>query len=330
MEYSISKKALQRILYNEYGIEGRIEKSRGEERIIDTEKGKRVLQKTRNGPSEIFFDYSLMKHMYDKNFHQVLVYELNKEKKPYIEIEGEYYILQEYVEAHPALSCLDEIYEMAEWLGKVHRVSTNFVSSPGSRVRIDWGKWEGTIRSALLGLRKYKQLAERQKKGFDDVFLSVIDPMMEYAEKGYKLLKEYNYLEYIKERMNENTFCLKYFSPRQFVKKENQIYIQHLNRASLDLHVYDVAELIRSHCSKRDGILEINRLIKTYEKQNPISKSEKAFLVALLYMPMDFYKISKRYYERGSRYQLNGLEERLEMVISYEQKRISALKEALL
>ncbi|MGE5678978.1 MAG: hypothetical protein ACM3ZR_13060, partial [Pseudomonadota bacterium] len=203
-----------------------------------------------------------------------------------------------------------------------HKAGEHFVPAPGSRARVDWGKWMEKLRSNSVSLNKYKEIVCLKGKNneFDKVFCANVNDFLRDMQCSHELLKGSGYLERVRDSMACNQLTHSGFKKHAILEAEGAVFITNLEECSYDICEFDVATLLESFSGKNSLEL-VDAALEGYSAVKPMNSGSIRIITAFLLFPRRFYKIAESAYGKKKNYNEKELTLKLERSIRREKKK---------
>lgn len=320
----IKRHELKALIEREYGIEvvNFHESDRGI--LIQTDQGVKRFKKIKSDESKMLFAASAYEYIYNNGFHSISRINKTRSGDYTVRYDKHIFILQDFTKGRVfAIESAEEAAEAAAALAKLHQCGSGFIPAPGSRARVDWGKWMEKFKSYAINMRKYREMVERkeEKSRFDRVFLDYADRYHEKMVTACQLLRDNGYLAKVRESMNCNQVIHNEFKKHAIMKDEKQgIFITNLEECSYDIRETDFATLLESFSGKNKTDLA-HAAIMGYAALNPLDRDSLKIIQAFLIYPKKFYKVIESCYGKKKNYNEGELLKKLERSIKKEQRK---------
>lgn len=292
--------------------------------LVYTDKGTKRLKETGSDEAKILFAASAYEHIYNNGFRQISCINRNLNGSYHMRYDKDTYILQDFIK--------DKIYEIhdkktateaGKALARLHIAGENFIPAPGSRARVDWGKWMEKFKANSISMKKYKELVEQKEKAnsFDRLFMENADEFLGRMQCAYKLMKENGYLDKVRKAMAGNQITHGEFKKHAILEGDSgEIFITDLEECSYDICESDIATLLESLPGKNNAEL-VTAALEGYSGVSPLDSCSINIIAAFLIYPKRFFKIVEGAYGRRRNYNESELELKLQRSIKREKKR---------
>lgn len=292
--------------------------------LVHTDQGIKRLRETRSDEAKILFAASAYEHIYNNGFRDISCINRNLNGSYNIRYENSNYILQDFTKGK--VYNADESEKAAEVgraLAEIHRAGEQFVPAPGSRARVDWGKWMEKLKSNSANINKFKEFVCLKEKSteFDGVFMQHINEHLDNMKCSYELLRQNGYLEKVRQSMACNQITHGAFKKHAILEEaDGRVFITNLEECSYDICESDIATLLESFSGKNKLGLAAAAL-EAYSALKPLDASSIRIITAFLLYPKKFCKIVDSAYGRKKNYNELELAQKLERSIRREKKK---------
>lgn len=320
----LKRHELKNLVETEYGllIKDMHEGDRGI--LLYTDKGIKRLKKVKCDEAKVLFAASAYEHIYQNGFTGISCINMNLSGSYSVRYDKNIYILQDFMKG--------KVYEIqdetdAEAVGRalaeLHRAGTGFIPAPGSRARVDWGKWMEKFKANSISISKYKELVgqKEEKNRFDKLFEDNADEFFEKMFNSYLALKEYGYLDKVRQAMACNQITHGEFKKHSIIKQDGEgIFITNFENCSYDVCESDIATLFDSFSGRNKARL-VSAAANGYSSVKPLDIYSLKIIEALLLCPKRFFKVVESYYGKKKNYNELELVNKLERSIRKEKRK---------
>lgn len=292
--------------------------------LVYTDQGIKRLRETKSDEAKILFAASAYEHIYNNGFREISCINRNLSGTYNIRYENSSYILQDFTKGKVyAVGESEEAAAVGRALAELHKAGERFVPAPGSRARVDWGKWMEKLKSNSANINKFKELVCLKEKNteFDRVFMQHTSEHLDSMKGAYELLRQNGYLEKVRQSMACNQITHGGFKKHAILEEEDGgVFITNLEECSYDICESDIATLLESFSGKNKLGLAAAAL-EAYSDIKPLDASSIKIITALLLYPRKFCKIVDSAYGRKKNYNEIELAQKLERSIRREKKK---------
>lgn len=311
------------LLESLYGLEVKNMQESGKGILVHTDNGIKRLKETKSDEAKILFAASAYEHIYNNGFRNISCINRNLGGSYHMRYERSNYILQDFIEGKVFEIKSREAAALAgRTLAEFHKAGEQFVPAPGSRARVDWGKWMEKLRSNSVSLNKYKEIICLKGKNneFDKVFCANVNDFLRDMQCSHELLQGGGYLERVRDSMACNQITHSSFKKHAILEADGTVFITNLEECSYDICEFDTATLLESFSGKNSLEL-VKAALEGYSAVKPISSGSIRIIAAFLMFPRRFYKIAESAYGKKKNYNEKELTLKLERSIRREKRK---------
>jgi len=307
-----------------YGLEVKNMQEGERGTLVHTDKGIKRLRETRSDEAKILFAASAYEHIYNNGFREISCINRNLNGSYNIRYEKSSYILQDFTKGSVyAVEDSEKAEVVGKALAELHRAGERFVPAPGSRARVDWGKWMEKLKSNSASINKFEELVCLKEKNteFDRVFMEHINENLDSMKSSYEMLRQNGYLEKVRESMACNQITHGGFKKHAILEEEDgRVFITNLEECSYDICESDIATLLESFSGK-NKLRMAAAALEGYSSLKPLNASSINIVTAFLLYPRKFCRIVESAYGRKRNYNEIELVKKLERSIKKEKKK---------
>ena len=266
--------------------------------IIDSSTGKRVLRKLNYSQERILFIHGAKEHLFKNNFCNIDRFLCNKDGLPYIDINGIYYVITDFIQGRECdFDKRDDVIKASIALAQMHSCSRGYIPPEKSLVKDDLGKLPTQFLKRLEEIKRVKKLAQKERGNLDYLILQYIDYFYDLGEDAINLIKKSKYDELVEKTREEKLFCHHDYTHSNIIISENKTSVINFSLCSFELKIYDIANLLRRKMRKCYwDINEAKVIIDAYRTVEPISEDEFFVMKIMLQFPQKFWRVVNRYY----------------------------------
>lgn len=325
----LKRNKLKNIVETEYGLKIK-EMHEGDKGILFyTDNGVKRLKKAKCDEAKILFAASAYEHIMRNGFENMSRINRTQKGDYSVKYDNDAYILQDFTKG--------KVYEVrdekaAEAVGRalaeLHRAGVGFVPAPGSRARVDWGKWMDKFKANSISMIKYKEYTaqKKEKTRFDKIFEKNIDNCHEKMFNSYLMLKECNYIEKVRQAMACNQITHGEFKKHAIIHQDKgDIFITDFENCCYDICEGDIATLLESFSGKNKVRL-VEAAVNGYSSIKPLDICSIKIIEAFLLSPKRFFKVIENYYGKKKNYNEFELSKKLERSIRREERKKEVLE----
>lgn len=320
---------LKLLIESLYGLEVRNMQEGDRGILIYTDRGLKRLKETKSDEAKILFAASAYEHIYNNGFRQISCINRNLNGSGHMKYDKTNYILQDFTNGRVYDADTTEKAAVAgKALAEIHKAGEHFIPSPGSRARVDWGKWMGKFKANSISLKKYKDLIylKEKKSGIDKIFLENANEFLEKMQHAHSLLNENGYLDKVRLAMSCNQVTHGEFKKHAILEGEPEgVFITNFEECSYDICEFDIATLFESFSGKNKGELAV-AAANAYSEVRPLDDCSVNIIKAFLICPKRFFKVAESIYGRRKNYNELELTQKLMRSIKREKKKEEIIK----
>ncbi|MBC2579904.1 CotS family spore coat protein [Clostridium sp. DJ247] len=247
------------------------------------------------------FIISAIKHLQNNKFKHIPKITKTKNNKDYIELEGNFAYLTEWI---PSRQCNYDnpvdILIAASKLAELHKKSQGFNVGENMNPRVGWLKWLETFKTRGNEILDFRdRIYKKDKKTeFDSLYLSLMDEELSRVEKSIENLIKGNYVELISKHMKKKGFCHHdYANHNILIGINGEVNVIDFDYCILDTHLHDLASLmIRRMKHGKWSIDNALFILEAYNVVNTISTEEIPIMAAFMEFPQDYWQVGIQYY----------------------------------
>jgi len=292
--------------------------------LVYTDRGMKKLKETKSDEAKILFAASAYEHIYNNGFREISCINRNLGGSYNIRYEKSSYILQDFTKGRVyAVESREGAAAVGRALAELHRAGERFVPAPGSRARVDWGKWMEKLKANSVSMNKFRELVCLKEKNseFDRVFLANINGHLDSMKCSYELLGQNGYLEKVRQSMASNQITHGGFKKHAILEEEDgSLFVTNFEECSYDICESDIATLLESFSGKSKQELACAAL-EAYSGIKPLDGSSIKIITAFLLYPKKFCRIVESAYGRKKNYNEIELAQKFERSIRREKKK---------
>lgn len=278
---------------------------------IETDQGNFALKKVSHKPEKLQFMFEAQEHLYNNGFTKQARFFKTKDGRPFVEVEDGLVFLNTWLDGQESnVRDPQQLKQIVHLQAQLHEASKGFTPSIDASIKTRWAGWVERFEGELADIRNtYERFQGVEPATEQEVaFLETVEPMLEMAEHGVKLLKESPYLDVLRRARKERGFVHGDFTYHNFILGlDGEMQVIDFDYCAHELRVHDFARFMRKMLRRTDWDIETgNGILQTYHRINPIREDELAVLKAVLYFPQRYWRavergfITHRYSPEGS------------------------------
>ncbi len=297
--------------------------------LVYTDRGIKRLKETKSDEAKIIFAASAYEHIYNNGFRRISCINRSLNGSYHMRYDKNNYILQDFTKGRVyEIRTLEAAAAAGKALAELHKAGEQFVPAPGSRARVDWGKWMEKFKANSISLRKFKEIVCLKEKNseFDKLFAQHVDEFLDNMDCSYKLLKENGYLDRVRQAMACNQITHGEFKKHAIMEEDTgEVFITNLEECSYDICEFDIATLFESF-SGRNKVDLVKAAASAYSGIKPLDSCSVKIITAFLLCPKRFFKVVEGVYGRRKNYNELELARKLERSIRKEKRKEELVK----
>lgn len=286
-----------------------------------------VLRPSELSAERLLFIHTALLHLASNGFAATDICVETKEGLPFFSTDDNIYTLTPlFSEGGYSFDNRNELGAAARLLAAMHLSGNGFTEEKAHRdlsvyalpytVKCCLGDTPTTFSRRLAELKRFRRVASKGGGLFDYTYLTVADY---YCSLGDTLLKELSaspYEKLVSESRISGCFCHRDFTGHNTAKRPPIGVICNFENASIELPVYDVANLIRRRLRKCGWQAEdAEYILQNYNAVRPISPEEMSVLKILLQFPQKLWRVVNKYYNsKRGRHEKSSLSKLQEII----------------
>jgi CotS family spore coat protein len=297
--------------------------------ILETNTGKKYIKACQYKKERAQFIHAAKTHLIEHNFTRIDPYHLTLNKQPYLEIDDIVYTMADFIEGRECEFDDDgDVIKATEALALMHKAGHGFKPGNGICVPSSLGKLPASFKKRLDDIRKLRRKAERERNGFDYLFLEHFDDFYGLGSKSLETLYGSKYNKLVEATRKEGMICHHDYSYQNIIMKGDKTYIINFDYCNLELKIYDIVNILRRRMRKCNWDIQKAKLIlDVYRKIEPLDPDEMKVMKSMLQFPQKFWRVINRYYNSKRCWARRNFTVMLEDVISEKSAHISFMDE---
>ena len=272
---------------------------------VVSHRGVFALKESRQSEADILFIHAAKEHLYEQGMENIDRYVLGPEERPYVEIEGRFFVMSPWVESREAqYDSTADVTAAAAQLAELHQKAQGFVPPPAGG-RILWGSWPDLWQKRLELLDQYRKMAEEEDSSsrFARRFLRHIDRYQEQGLDALELLAQTDYEEVCSRYQDAGSICHHDYSERNVLfTPEGGIHLVDFDYCICDLPIHDLVNFLRRVAKFTDYDEDVICLaLRAYLERNPLPPEELQLFAPLWLWPQKFWETAHQYYGEARR-----------------------------
>lgn len=297
--------------------------------VLDTDKGKKHLRQCQCSDNRILYVHEAKEHLFHHGFTTLDTYTVALNGKPYMELDGQFYVMTPFIDARECEFGDDtDAIRASTALAQMHKAGKGFKPGNGISIPSELGKLPESLKKRYDEILRMRRKAERERGAFDYIYLDCVDKFIELAEESLALLDGAQYPRLVKKALLEGCICHHDYSYQNILIKGPTTYITGFEACCEELRIYDLVNLIRRKMRKCNwDPQKATLLLDAYGEIAPLSADEVYIMKAMLLFPQKFWRVANRYYNSRRSWAQKNFTGMLEEVITEYHEHISFMKQ---
>ncbi len=300
--------------------------------LVKTDQGTKCLKKINYGTQKLLFVYGAKEHLIKNGFPNVDKYCLNIDGSPYAIINEDIYTLSEWIDGKECdFKNEEHLIKAARSLAHMHMASKGYEPPENSKLKTDLGRWPNLIEKRVRSLDKMRDMGRKKsiKSNFDLNYIKTMQFYKDLGKRAMNVILESDYLELCRIAEEEKTFCHHDFTYHNIIiDREDQINVIDFDYCKREIRTYDISAFIIKVLKRLDWNIEFAKLIiDSYNEVSPLKPCEYRVLFGFLLFPQRFWRLANRYYYNEVNWPLNTFNNKMEELISEQEKYINFINE---
>ncbi len=293
--------------------------------LFDTNLGCMALHEYRGSKERAAFLAEMLKHLKEKGLLvEGIVASIEGEILVIDEEERKFLLSENYHGAECDTKSKEDMMAAVKMLARLHNASKSF---PGEVPEIIKRNQNSLLQVCEKHNREIKQVKnyirnKKKKNGFEMLFASQCEKFLKKAAAVTEALRSVECEEAL------YGFCHGDYNQHSIIFAKQGIAIVGLECFTYDIQIRDLANFLRKMLEKNEWDIELGMaLINAYDQIQPIQEQEASYLYFFLAYPEKFWKLANHYNNAHKSWLSERNIEKLEKVISQEEKREAFLAE---
>lgn len=266
--------------------------------IINTSAGRKILKKSILLPERVLFVHYAKEHLYKNNFTNIDRFLCTQDGLPYYAYENGIFTITEMIEGNECnFDNKRDMINASRHLALLHKASKGFIPPYEGFPRDDLGKLPIFLNKRLEEIKRLKKTAKKGRSKFDYLFLDYADFFYKLGENAIRVISLSNYEGLVSKARGVGILCHHDYTHHNIICSSEGIFVINFDFCSIELKVYDLANLIRRKmrkCNWNAG--EAKSIISEYRQVEEIAGDELLILKAMLQFPQKFWRVINKYY----------------------------------
>ncbi|MBP2032356.1 spore coat-associated protein S [Clostridium algifaecis] len=293
--------------------------------FLKTNKGLKCLKKINYGTQKLLFVYGAKEHLIKNGFPRLDRYSLNINGAPYALVNEDIYTLSQWI---PGRECdfkddLD-IKNAAKCLASLHKSSKGYEPPENSKLKTDLGRWHHLMEKRVRSFDKMRDMSRKKnnKGKFDMNYITKVGFYKDFGNRAIKVLQNSKYNELCASTEEEMSFCHHDFTYHNIIiDDDNNVNVIDFDYCKREIRVYDISTFMIKVLKRVNWDINYAKLIiDSYNEVSELKEEEYMVLFAFLLFPQRFWRLANRYYYNEVNWPLNTFSNKLEQLISEQEK----------
>jgi CotS family spore coat protein len=266
---------------------------------LETDKGVYALKKVSHKPEKLRFMFEAQEHLWKNGMQNQARFVKTLQGEPFVTVDDGLLFLCDWIEGEEAnVMNLEELKQVVRLQARLHKASRGFAASVDASIKTRWAGWIERFEEMLADIENcYARLqGQVPQNELEATFLETVDPMLELAREGVRLLKESPYLEVLRRERRLRGFVHGDFTYHNFIRTpEGDMLVIDFDYCAHDLRAHDFARFMRKMLRRTNWDEKIgNTILKTYHEVDPLHEDELLVLRAVLHFPQRYWRAVER------------------------------------
>ncbi len=268
--------------------------------IVITNRGQFALKKVDCQAWEIAFIHNLKQYLINNGFSNIDKY-LTVKESPYVELEGDYYVMTELIEGRKySLKTSVQLRQSSRALAELHKASQGYYYKVKGRIRANIGKLQGEYLEKCQDFIYIKNLVRMKKKKeeIDILFLEHADMLYDMSIESVGMIQNNGYFELCEEESREKYICHNDYKHNNIiVGKDGKLNIINFEKCKFELRCVDIAKFIVATISSLNwDFKSALKILEAYNDVIQIEEREYKLMASMIQFPHSIWKIATEYY----------------------------------
>lgn len=292
---------------------------------IQTPQGSMILKKLSYSEETLRHILHATRHLTGNGINMPAIFK-TKAGKEYMIIDGVCFVLSEAIKGkNPSYNSPHELSKIVRELARFHAASLGFVPDPESKPKVHLGTWIQDYEEQLEDMNGFYH-KEASKETRDAVGELIVKEFPHFYKRGLEAvngLKGHEYSEWVEKAAKAGCLCHQDFAAGNLIMDDaGSIYILDTDSLTVDIPARDIRKLLNK-IMKKEGRWDADltsRIIKHYQAENPLSRSEWMVVKLDLIFPHLFIGAMNKYcYKREKEWNAGKYLQRLKEMAAFEK-----------
>lgn len=300
--------------------------------LLKTDKGTKCLKKINYGTQKLLFVYGAKEHLIKNGFPKVDRYCLNVDGSPYALVNEDIYTLSEWIEGRECdFRNDDNLIKAARSLAYMHMASKGYEPPENSKLKTDLGRWPNLMEKRVRSFDKMRDMIRKKgnKTKFDMNYMKAIQFYKDLGKIAMNVLDDSQYMDLCRITEEEKGFCHHDYTYHNIVIDTDEcVNVIDFDYCKREIRTYDISAFMIKVLKRVDWNIEYAELIiNAYNEVSPLKEEEYRTLFGFLLFPQRFWRLANRYYYNEVNWPLNTFNNKLEELISEQEKYIKFIED---
>lgn len=300
--------------------------------LLKTDKGTKCLKKINYGTQKLLFVYGAKEHLIKSGFTKVDRYCLNVDGNPYALVNEDIYTLSEWLDGRECdFRNREDLVKAAKALAYLHLASKGYEPPENSKLKTDLGRWPNLMEKRVRSFDKMRDMGRKKstKGNFDLNYIKTMQFYKDFGKRAINVLSDSKYNDLCSIAEEEKGFCHHDFTYHNIIiDKKDDVNVIDFDYCKREIRAYDISAFIIKVLKRVDwNIEEAELIINSYNEVSPLKEEEYRVLFAFLLFPQRFWRLANRYYYNEVNWSLNTFNNKLEELISEQEKYTKFIQE---
>lgn len=286
--------------------------------ILETNAGRKYIKACQYTKERVQFIHAAKTYLVDHHFTHIDPYCLTVSKQPFLETEDGVYTMVNLIEGRECEFDDDrDVIKATEALALMHKASHGFFPKDMGFIPSSLGKLPGCFKKRLEDIRRLRRKAEKERNGFDYLFIEHFDDFYSVGIKSLEILYSSKYNKLVEATRREGMICHHDYSYQNILIRGEKTSIINFDYCNLELKIYDIVNILRRRMRKCNWDIDKAKLIlDVYRQIEPLERDELRVMKSMLLFPQKFWRVINRYYNSKRCWAQKNFTIMLEEVIS--------------
>ena len=300
--------------------------------LLKTDKGTKCLKKINYGTQKLLFVYGAKEHLIKNGFPKVDRYCLNVDGSPYALVNEDIYTLSEWIEGRECdFRNDDDLIKAARSLAYMHIASKGYEPPENSKLKTDLGRWPNLMEKRVRSFDKMRDMVRKKgnKTKFDLNYMKAMQFYKDLGKTAMNVLDDSQYMDLCRITEEEKGFCHHDYTYHNIIIDTDEcVNVIDFDYCKREIRTYDISAFMIKVLKRVDWNIEYAQLIiNAYNEISPLKEEEYRTLFGFLLFPQRFWRLANRYYYNEVNWPLNTFNNKLEELISEQEKYIKFIED---